>query len=147
MARSGVGSELITLDTSALYALLNRSDPDHELVKQAFLDDGGPHLVPAGILAEIGYLVERRLGLEVLDAFLADLEQRALALECGEDDLSRIRELVRRYATLRLGFADAAVIACAERHGGTILTLDLRHFGVVAREGTIVLRPNPIGVM
>jgi len=136
-----VGPALITLDTSALFALLNRRDPDHELVKQAFLEDGGPHLVPAGILAEIGYLVEQRLGLDVLDAFLGDLEQRSFALECGEDELPRVRELVRRYADLPLGLADAAVIACAERHGGAVLTLDLRHFGVVAREGTITVLP------
>jgi predicted nucleic acid-binding protein len=40
-----------------------------------------------------------------------------------------------------LGFSDAAVIACAERHGGQVLTLDHRHFGVVAQEGTIQVRP------
>lgn len=33
-----------------------------------------PHLVPSGILAEIGDLVERRLGVAVLEAFLLDLE-------------------------------------------------------------------------
>lgn len=132
---------LITLDTSGLLALLNRRDPDHEPVRQAFLEDGGPYLVPTGILAEIGYLVEQRLGLEVLDAFLADLEQRAFALEHTEEDLPRVRELVRRYADLPLGLADATVIACAERHGGTVLTLDTRHFGVVAREGTITVLP------
>jgi predicted nucleic acid-binding protein len=42
---------------------------------------------------------------------------------------------------LPLGSADAAVIACAERHGGRVLTLDRRHFGVVEREGTISLVP------
>lgn len=92
----------------------NRRDPDHEPVTQAVLADRGPYLVPAGILAEIGYLIEQRLGLDVLDAFHADLP---------------------------LGLADATVIACAERHGGTLLALDNRHFGTVAREGTITLLP------
>ncbi len=45
----------------------------------------------------------------------------------------RVRELVRRYADLPLGFADAAVTACAERHRGRVLTTDYRHFPVVAR--------------
>ncbi len=99
--------------------------------------DRGPYLVPAGILAEVTYMIEQRLGLHALDLFLADLESHAYALDCGEQDLQRIRELVRRYADLPLGFADAAVIACAERNGGQVLTLDLRDFGVVAREGTI----------
>ena len=136
-----MGPALITLDTSALLALLNRRDPDHQQVRAVFLEDEGPHIVPAGILAEIGYLVERRLGASVLDALLADIESGALSFECGEEDLSRIRGLVRRYADLPLGFADAAVIACAERHGGRVLTLDTRDFGVVARDAKITLFP------
>jgi predicted nucleic acid-binding protein len=100
-----------------------------------------PLLVPAGILAEIGYLVERRLGVKVLEAFLVDLEQRAFSLVNSEDDLPRVRELVLRHADLPLGLADAIVIACAERHGGKVMTLDRRHFGVVAAEGTIGLLP------
>ena len=101
-----------------------------------------PYLVPSGILAEIGYLIERRLGVPVLEAFLLDLEQRAFALVNSEDDLGRVRELVGRYADLPLGLADATVIACAERHGRQVLTLDHRHFGVVAREGKIEMLPT-----
>ena len=136
-----MGPALITLDTSALYALVNRSDPDHRDVRRAFEDDPGPYLVPAGILAEIAYLLERRLGIRVLDDLLADLETGSLTLEPGGDDFPRVRELIKRYDDLPLGFADAAVIACAERHGGRVLTLDTRDFGTVAREGTITLLP------
>jgi hypothetical protein len=39
-----------------------------------------------------------------------------------------------------LGAADAAVVACAERNGGRVLTVD-RDFGVVAGEGTITVLP------
>ncbi len=140
MAGYRMESPLITLDTSGLYALVNRRDPDHAKVKEAFAADGGPYLLPAGILAEIGYLLERRLGARVLDAVLADLESRALSLDCGEDDLPRVRELVARHEDLPLGLADAIVIACAERHGGRVLTLD-SDFAVVAREGKISLVP------
>ncbi len=136
-----MGWRVITLDTSGLFALLNRADPDHEPVKKILFEDTGPYLVPAGILAEIAYLVERRLGTEVLEGFILDLESGGFTLHCGEEDLPRIRELVRRYADLPLGLADASVIACAEREGGSrVLTLDRRHFGVVAREGGI----NPL---
>jgi len=65
----------------------------------------------------------------------------AQSLDCGEDDFPRIRELVTRYADLPLGFADAAVVACAERNGRRVLALD-RDFAVVAREGTIVVLPE-----
>jgi hypothetical protein len=132
---------MITLDTSGLFALLNRKDRDHEPAKSVLAQDPGPYLVPAGILAEITYLIERRLGPTVLDGFLGDLESGGLALECGEDDVPRIRELVGRYGDLPLGFADASVVACAERNAGRVLTLDVRDFGAVAREGTIRLLP------
>lgn len=139
---------LITLDTSGLFALINRADPDHETVKATLLEEPGPYLVPAGILAEIAYLIERRLGTGVLESFIEDLESGGFVLECGEEDLPRIRELVSRYADLPLGFADASVVACAERDGssseGKVLTLDRRHFDVVAREGRITLLPNQI---
>jgi uncharacterized protein len=132
---------MITLDTSALFALMNRRDPAHPAVREALEKDLGPYLVPAGILADITYLLERRYGMAVLDTFLADLEAGLYRLDCGERDLPRIRALVSRYADLPLGFADAAAIACAERHGGTVLTLDRRDFGVVAGEGTITVLP------
>ncbi len=136
-----MGKALITLDTSGLFALLNRTDNDHQRVKAALFEDRGPYLVPAGILAEIAYMVEERLGARVLESLLLDLESGGLTLECGEEDLPRIRELVGRYADLPLGYADASVVSCAERNGGRVLTLDLRHFGVVAAEGRITLLP------
>lgn len=55
----------------------------------------------------------------------------------------RITELLARYAGLRLGFADACVIACAERHGGRVLTFAQLDFGPAAREGAISVVPVP----
>jgi predicted nucleic acid-binding protein len=133
---------VITLDTSGLFALMNRRDPAHQKARKALLADPGPYLVPAGVLGEIGYLLERRYGIKALDAFLEDLESGTFRLDCGEGDLARVRALASRYADLPLGFADATVIACAERNGGTVLTLDRRDFGAVAREGRIVLLPE-----
>lgn len=132
----------LTLDTSGVLGLVNRADPDHDRCVRPLEDDPGPYLVPAGILAEITYMLEVRHGLDILDAFLGDLDARAYVLECGEEDLPRIRALVRRYADLPLGAADASVVACAERNGGRVLTLDDRDFRVVAREGSITLLPS-----
>ncbi|HEV3311406.1 MAG TPA: hypothetical protein VG815_12910 [Chloroflexota bacterium] len=47
--------------------------------------------------------------------------------------------LVARYEDMPLGFSDASVIASAERNGRLVLTLDRRHFNVVAAEGSIVV--------
>lgn len=133
----------VTLDTSGIYAIINRGDPDHEHVLQARNTERGPYIVPSGILAEIAYMLEATLPLPALEALLDDLAAGAYALDCGERDFPRISGLIRRYADLHLGFADAAVIACAERHGGRVLTLDRRDFDVVARgEGTITVVPD-----
>ena len=136
-----MGQGLITLDTSGLFALLNRRNRYHEQARAVFVKDVGPHLVPAGILAEIAYMIERRLTPEVLTTFVSDLETGRFVLECGEEDLGRIGDLVQCYKDLPLGFADASVISCAERNGGRVLTLDRRRFGVVAAEGNISLLP------
>jgi predicted nucleic acid-binding protein len=133
---------VITLDTSAIFALLDRRERHHGQVREALTADPGPYLVPAGILAEIAYLVENTLGGNAFDAFLSDLEEGTYRLQCGDEDLPRIRELTRRYGDMPLGFADAAVVACAERNGGRVLTLDLRHFGTVAREGKLTILPD-----
>lgn len=134
---------MITLDTSALLALFNRADAHHRSATVILASDPGPYLVPAGILAEITYMLEVRHGTDRLDSFLSDLESGAFALHCGERDLARVRELIRRYEKLPLGFADASVIACAEGHGGQVLTFDRRDFDVIAREGTITVQPSP----
>jgi predicted nucleic acid-binding protein len=93
-------------------------------------------------LGEVGYFLEQRAAPSALKRLLLDLKAGNLLLDCGEHDLQRIDELITRYADLPLGLVDAAVIACAERNGGRVLTLDLRHFGVVAREGTITILPT-----
>lgn len=134
-------SPLITLDTSGLLSFLDADDRRHAECVTVLAREAGSAVVPAGILAEIGYMVEGILGSDVLDAFLGDVEAGAFSIDCGDEDIPRIRELVRRYADLPLGFADASVIACAERNGGRVLTLDRRDFGVVAGEGKLELLP------
>jgi predicted nucleic acid-binding protein len=46
-----------------------------------------------------------------------------------------------RYAELPLGFTDAAVVACAERNGGTVLTFDREALQTVSRDLPIALIP------
>lgn len=139
MGRAGLPRPVILLDTSALLALLDADDPDHAPCASALRAEHPPYVVPSGILAEAAYLVERKLGLDVLELFIADLASGTLTLDLGEEDPGRIAELARRYEDLGLGFADASVIACAVRSGGRVMTLDRRDFAVVAREGKLTL--------
>jgi predicted nucleic acid-binding protein len=70
-------------------------------------------------------------------------QEEAYLTYWSQQGVPRIRRLVHRYADLPLGFGDAAAVACAERHGGRVLTMDRRHFLVVARgEKTITVLPE-----
>jgi predicted nucleic acid-binding protein len=131
---------VIVLDSSALIALLDPTEPRHEDLTNVLRADRGPYHVPSGVLGEVAYFAQRRLGPATLDAFLDDLASGAFTVDCGDQDFPRIRELVARYADLPLAFADAAVVACAERTGSTVMALD-RDFAVVAREGIITVVP------
>jgi predicted nucleic acid-binding protein len=133
---------VLTLDTSALYALVSAGDEHHRRMIEARDADPGPHYVPAGILSAMAYMIEANLPVKALQAVLADLERSVYTLECGEDDLPWISQLIGRYDNLPLGFSDAAVIACAERHRGRTLTADRRHFDIVAGEGTFIVLPE-----
>ena len=133
---------MITLDSSAVFALLNRRDPDHRKVRSALEEDGGPYLIPAATLGEIAYLVEERLGGKAMDLFLGDLASGAYSLDCGEDELPRARQLAKKYADLPLGFTDAAVAACAEANGKRVLTLDIRDFSVIRKETGLTILPG-----
>ena len=133
---------MITLDTSGILAALNRADPDHASVRNALEGEAGPLIVPTAILAEVGYMVELDLGAAVLRQFVADLESGFYELDCGESDMGRVGALLERYTDLRIGLADASVVACAERRGGRVLTLDNRDFGPIALEGTITIAPR-----
>ena len=130
----------MTLDTSAVLALLNRKDQDHQRIKEAIFSANTGYRIPIGILAEIAYLIETRFGTKMLDLFISDLLDGIFTLEFEQQDLIRAQILVNRYANLPLGLSDALVIACAERNGGLVISLD-RHFWVVAGENTITVRP------
>lgn len=128
---------MVTLDTSALIALLNPRDPDH-LSMTAAIDPYLEELViPVAVLSEVSHFIERDLGGRRLALFVQDIVEGSIRLDCGERDWPRVLQLVVKYSNLPLGLADAAVIACAERNGGRVATLDYRHFGTVAGEGAI----------
>jgi predicted nucleic acid-binding protein len=130
---------VIVLDSSAVLAAMDYTDPNHDRVLDALAEERRPFILPVAMLSELTYMIERNFGEQILDEFLVNVSRRDFVLDCGEHDINRIIELIRQYSDFPLGFADAAVVACGERNGGLIATLDFRHFGAVAREGTIRL--------
>jgi len=85
-------------------------------------------LVPAPVVAEVGYLLGRAGGAKIEPAFLRSIAQEALTIVDLElADYERMAELVAVYADFPLGTTDAAVVAVAERlEIVEIATLDRR---------------------
>lgn len=133
---------MITLDTSAILALLIADDANHRDALAILSGERRPFLVPEGIMAEVCFMLEREYGTPGLRAFLEDIVGGGFTLESSRPDTTRILELVMRYQNLPLGYANAAVIACAEHHNRRILALD-EHFVIVSREGSVTVVSNP----
>lgn len=125
---------MLVLDTSAIVALGSSDDPHHEAaVKTLNVDEYTNQLVvPAAILSEAAFVLEKRFSSEALDSFLMNIERGMLSIDSCLDDVPRIRQLLRSYPTI--GFCDCAVVACAERHGSPVFTFDTSDFGRIARD-------------
>ncbi len=120
-------------DTGPLYAAMDRADVDHEACKQLLSDASERLLVPAPVVVELEWLASSRLGLQPFSSFLSDVESDDVGIvDLVRTDYVRVRELLSRYADLKLGFVDAAVVAVVERlRESKLATLDHRHFATV----------------
>ena len=121
------------IDTSALLAFFDTSEPDHAAVA-AVLDAATEALVISPyVLTELDYLVASRLGVSAEMAVLLELAGGAWDLAAfGTEDLAQARAVIERYADQSIGLADASIVILAARHQTrTVLTLDRRHFGVI----------------
>jgi hypothetical protein len=126
------------IDTGPLVAAANRKDPDHEACRRLLAVAGGTLVVPALVVAEATFMIERAGGAAAEARFLRSLTSRRYRVEqlTGED-LARCAELVEKYSDLPLGGTDASLVALAERLKETeVATLDHRHFTVVRPSNT-----------
>jgi hypothetical protein len=127
---------VIICDTGPLVAAALINDDDHyacvELMTGLHLA-GRQILVPAPVVAEVGYMLAREATAAVEAAFLQSLaDGDFVPVDLTTADYARMAELVNQYADLGLGTTDAAVISLSERLNLTeVATLDHRHFTVV----------------
>lgn len=122
---------IAVVDSGPLYAVTDTNDDDH-LRSLAVLQRRDLQLViPALVVAEVAYMVGRRLGPRSEARFLRGLAQ--LDVEApGAEDWPRIADLVEQYEGFPLGGTDASVVALAERLATDhVITLDRRHFAAV----------------
>jgi len=127
----------IILDASAIYSLIDKGDKSHNLVKDFFLKKKGIYyILPSTVIPELCYLINTRLG-SYFEIKLLQEVNKSFHLEILKDeDIIRIIEILKKYDTLNIGYVDTSIIAIAERlKVNKILTLDRKHFEVVAPRG------------
>lgn len=122
----------VLLDTSCLFALLDRDDKHHRNTVKFVENSNETLIAPDIILPEVSYLINKYLNAEAEIKLLSSVGNGELALETFLlSDVDRVIELLSTYKDAKIGFADAAVVAMAERLNITkILTLD-KHFRIV----------------
>lgn len=97
----------------------------------------GPFLLSPFVLAELDYLLATRVGWSAQEAALEEVARGAYRLEAfTATDVNQALEVIRQFADLEIGLADASIAVLAERHAcDTVLTLDERHFRVLRVKG------------
>jgi uncharacterized protein len=128
-----------------LLAAADCSDPTHERCRELLESHAGPLMTTEPVVAETGWLLDRKLGPDAETAphrSIADGELTIATL--AAHDWTRIAKLTKQYADRHLGGVDASLIVVAERLALTVIaTLDRRHFGVVRPSHTKVLTLVP----
>ena len=132
---------MIVLDTSAVVALQDRRDTCYADALEAVREDPGPFVVPFAILTEVDAIVAPRSA-GAMAHVLGSILDGSLLLDPGEGDVERIATLLAEPGQPRLAFADAAVVACAERNGGRILTFAPTPYEQAVSEGLVALVPS-----
>jgi len=123
----------LLIDTAPIVALADAGEPRRDAILAAIHDEPGSLVIPAPTTAEVDYLLGQRLGDPARRAFLADLAAGRFTVAALErEDYATIADVDARYADLRLGLADCALVVLAHRHETTrLLTFDERHFRAV----------------
>lgn len=141
---------MIVCDTAPLVAAALFRDPDHHRCVDLFTalrTAEREMLLPAPIIAEVGYLLAAKAGAHIEAEFLRSLsEGDFIPVDLVPEDYRRMAVLVEQYADLPLGTSDASVIALAERLDITeVATLDVRHFTIVRPRHvqSLTLLPEP----
>jgi uncharacterized protein len=124
---------LIIADTSGLYAIFNRRQPEHQAARTSVERDGGPLLLSPLVLAELDYFILTRLGAKAEKKVLAELRSPAYRLASFTDEDFRLAsDVAVKYGDMELGLTDASLVVQAARHKTTkILSLDHKHFTAV----------------
>ncbi len=141
----------VLLDTSAIFALLNRDDPHHAravTIHQSLIHRQAVLVLPNFLLAESHAIINKRLGSraarDFLQGALRDFEIQRVTLEDEWAAQGILQNVTRSKA---LSYFDAVAVALAERLGiSEVFTFD-KHFRLMGLKPvtaqTMTLEPVP----
>jgi len=123
----------VVVDTGVLLAAADADDDDHEVCARLLREHRGKLWVPAPVIPECAWQVERNVGPAAEAAFLRHMASGQFkVVDLRAVDYERCAELIDTYADLGLGVVDASVVTVAENLGARVLaTLNRRDFKVV----------------
>ena len=121
---------MILIDTSGLLAALFRDQNHHEECARALQEAEPPLILSPFVVAELDYLILKYAGVKAEIDFIDEIARGAYEVESfTRSEYGDMMCMLEDYADLRIGIADASLIALAERHQtNDVLTLDVRHF-------------------
>lgn len=137
---------MIVLDTGGLYAALDASEHLHGAAVAALVASRPPRLLSPFVLAELDYLIGKRVGHAAQLALVREIERGAYQIEpFSADDVALCGRIMERYGDLAIGLADASVVVLADRHRALdLLCTDARHFRSLRGAGGKAFRLLPL---
>lgn len=135
---------MVLVDAGPLIALIHADDQHHRRCVATFQQLTEPLATVWPVLTEAMYLLSfswkaQEAVWEMIDRGVIEL------LPLAGEEMSRMRELMKKYRDLPMDLADAALVAVAEREKvRRIFTLDRRDFEVYrpAKLGRFILLPQ-----
>lgn len=120
------------VDTGAVVALVNRADRYHAAAIQWFSDYRGKLLTTEAVVTETAYVLASSRAHQRAALLWFDRMREAGLLEIEPvASHAALDEIIARYAKLPCDYADATLIALAERTGVSVIaTIDQRDFSV-----------------
>ena len=114
----------VILDTGVLVAFLDKSDRYHNWAIKEWAKIAKPLLTCEAVITESCFILQNVYGGK--DAILALVERGTIQIDFRfNDEVKVIRDLMQRYQSVPMSFADACLVRMSELiAGSSVLTLD-----------------------
>lgn len=130
-------------DTSGVLSALFAEQNRHVECAQVVIAATEPLLLSPFVLAELDFMISARAGVDAELDFLAEVENGGYELApFTPAQVGRARLIAARYRDLEVDLTDASIVVLAQDRGiRDVLTLDERHFRMLAKETPLRLLP------